>query len=500
MIDINSYEMTRPYRKQCGCLLLSREEREALLLNWGASFHDIVESVRGNLRVKNQRRQTVTNLGRTERIEEAFESATRKLKRALLLRHSTGNKVKRLQEQADLAQSALNSLKIAEERALNEIRRGPIETGQEPDKDSLDVFNLNVAVANVARSALTENNVCMSGHSASRLIVSEEEDYYNSFDGLTVSGNITTPSQREMERFYRELELEMFGDEELPSMVGQTLEFPSGKRGEVETFGSNVVGLDDSLNSGISLHTSKLSRFLSEDELAVLSKSKEEQVSEVAEESLRVGDLDAALELEQNRSMISRSLLEDDDNSDDGNERVEFDAYHCPLNRMYPIYGDYLNSRYYTVCSRLSGSFASTEHSDACLTHSMLAMTHQFSRLRDPSHPQVPLQAGMTMFQDCALFGGRNESEQRVSGKKKMSRIGDTNAGPRIQHHPLPTHLSPSFWMEDSDSVHGRFDRGYQTITISEDCDASEAFFSGMFHHGLRCGSRYVDPAEFAPL
>lgn len=45
------------------------------------SRHSIIRQ--RNIRVKNQRRQTVSNLGRTEKIEEAFESATRKLKRAL---------------------------------------------------------------------------------------------------------------------------------------------------------------------------------------------------------------------------------------------------------------------------------------------------------------------------------------------------------------------------------------------------------------------------------
>ena len=122
MITIDSFEASKSYKKSTSHMILSREEREALLLNWGASFHDIIESVRSNLKIKNQRRQTVTNLGKIERIEEAFESATRKLKSALLLRRSTGNQVKRLQEQANLAQSALTSLKMAEDRALSEIR------------------------------------------------------------------------------------------------------------------------------------------------------------------------------------------------------------------------------------------------------------------------------------------------------------------------------------------------------------------------------------------
>jgi hypothetical protein len=47
-------------------MVLTREERETLLLSWGISFHDIIESVRINVKVKNQRRQKVTNLGKVE--------------------------------------------------------------------------------------------------------------------------------------------------------------------------------------------------------------------------------------------------------------------------------------------------------------------------------------------------------------------------------------------------------------------------------------------------
>jgi hypothetical protein len=52
VIDVNAYEAARSYRKSPSNLILSREEREALLLNWGASFHDIIEAVRGNLKIK----------------------------------------------------------------------------------------------------------------------------------------------------------------------------------------------------------------------------------------------------------------------------------------------------------------------------------------------------------------------------------------------------------------------------------------------------------------
>lgn len=50
-------------------LVLSRQERESLLLEWGFTFHEIVESVRTIVRIKHQRRRTVNNV-RYERVWE----------------------------------------------------------------------------------------------------------------------------------------------------------------------------------------------------------------------------------------------------------------------------------------------------------------------------------------------------------------------------------------------------------------------------------------------
>ena len=221
--------------------MLTRDDREKLLLNWGYSFDDIVSAIRSNIRVKNQRRQTVTNLGKVERLEEAFESATRKLKRMILLRRSTADEVKEMQEQADLAASALQSLKIAEDRALSEIASGGVPTEHEPDDDQLANLNVQVAVS----------DFCRHSQIRSASFVHSQSD---EFDGSTLDGfsfgNSMTPSVLEMERFYRELELEMFGDEPPPSMVGQTLELPVRLPVQV----SEVR--DDDLDSSIGLDKS----------------------------------------------------------------------------------------------------------------------------------------------------------------------------------------------------------------------------------------------------
>lgn len=59
--------------------ILTRQERERLLIDWGADVQDIVESIRVNARIKHQRRRTVNN--RYDRWEEVMEKASRKLKK-----------------------------------------------------------------------------------------------------------------------------------------------------------------------------------------------------------------------------------------------------------------------------------------------------------------------------------------------------------------------------------------------------------------------------------
>ena len=423
MVDVDSFESTRTYQKSASYLILSREEREALLLNWGASFHDIIESVRGNLKIKNQRRQTVTNLGKIERIEEAFESATRKLKSALMLRRSTGNKVKRLQEQANLAQSALTSLKIAEDRALSEIRgNNCVEIVKEPESQE----NFNSFPIPQYGPPSSEDNDVIGPH----MTMQEEDDQPSKRYSLT--GNSTTQSELEIERFYRELELEMFGDEELPSMVGQTLEVPLEYVDRNHLKNSTGFRLDEaSVNSSITdKHRDDLD--------------------------------DVLLEKEENQSMISRNLLEEMDNETPKRRYSQEDPgdqdskqCHLSLYTAPPLHMDQMTRQ------NPSGWNISTSR----VFEVSVAM-----ECKEPYHSRqetIPLHAGMTMFEDCALLGGRNDmfSQDR---RRRSTRKKDRNAGPKVQFIPPPIHLTPTQWMDGSDpyiipsGVH-------ETITICED-------------------------------
>lgn len=88
VMHVDDYESARPNRRDQLELVLTRQSREELLLEWGASFQEIIDAIRHNVKVKNQRRRTVNNIGKYEVWEEAMEKAGRKLKRTLLLQKS----------------------------------------------------------------------------------------------------------------------------------------------------------------------------------------------------------------------------------------------------------------------------------------------------------------------------------------------------------------------------------------------------------------------------
>ena len=83
-VQLDEYEYYRSDDRLDGtALVLSRSEREDLLKELGYSRSAIADAVRTNVKIKNNRRQTVHNLP-VARFEEVAESARRKLKRVVL--------------------------------------------------------------------------------------------------------------------------------------------------------------------------------------------------------------------------------------------------------------------------------------------------------------------------------------------------------------------------------------------------------------------------------
>jgi hypothetical protein len=199
-------------------MVLTRQEREELLLNWGVSFDDIIDAIRTNIRVKNQRRQTVTNLGKADRFEEALENATRRIKRAFLLRRSTAGMLMKRHEQAHVASRVHSpSSSVSDDHNPNEEQVAGISS-----KEALVKIEINreILLPNFQQTIPSDMELMQSVSFRSDI-----DDIHTTFSGFSF-GESTTASAKEMERFYQELELELFGDFPLPDMVGETLEVP----------------------------------------------------------------------------------------------------------------------------------------------------------------------------------------------------------------------------------------------------------------------------------
>jgi hypothetical protein len=121
-------------RKRTKNLMLSRKAREDLLLDWGASFNDIIESIRSNVKVKNQRRRTVNAIGSYDRWEEVMENASRKIKRTLQLKS----------KKDDTAPVLLNSISRKNNNS-NESNRSNVSSQQMRSSDHFTIEDRSIA-------------------------------------------------------------------------------------------------------------------------------------------------------------------------------------------------------------------------------------------------------------------------------------------------------------------------------------------------------------------
>ena len=455
--------------------MLTREEREALLLAWGVSFRDIVDSIRSNIRVKNQRRQTVTNLGKVERLEEAFESAARKLKRAVLPRRRSGNKVKKMKQQSVLAQQTLATLRIAKERALHEIHhRNRWRLQHKPEED----FYGNSPVESKVRGV--------------PIVASIDDDGASSMlDGLTI-GNSTTASVSEMEKFYRELELEMFGEDPPPSMVGRTLEVPGIEIPEEDrvyndlesvipeppsVYGPEDTDDDDELDEapaaeGFPIEPCSYARSYPAQIFPVHHRHMSNGYSVHAEPNeSHCGQHD------QGSSMLSR-CLEYDTNYPalrrQDNHSVESYAY-ChsqfhsqngyrppqevpmPMNRPPQEVLMPMNS--HLTNGRLSSSL---DNVDVVRSHNVI-MFHVQPHIHRPVPPPAT-----TTSQHSYTFGA-NDLPQTTERRRVPERyqVRPPRDEPKVRHCPPPTYFSPTHWMEERDSP--RLRHMHEPVTITEE-------------------------------
>lgn len=81
-----------------------------MLREWAVTQREIAESVRRNVKVKNQRKATVNNLNKATKMEEALESLSRKMKRLVLFQKPVSAQVKDLEAQLDESQRRRSKL------------------------------------------------------------------------------------------------------------------------------------------------------------------------------------------------------------------------------------------------------------------------------------------------------------------------------------------------------------------------------------------------------
>lgn len=78
-------------------MILPRSLRMQMLRKeWGVSQSQIAQAVRQGIRTKSQRRTTLGNLGKTEKVEEMIEGATKQLLKSLFLRKSSSKQAQEL--------------------------------------------------------------------------------------------------------------------------------------------------------------------------------------------------------------------------------------------------------------------------------------------------------------------------------------------------------------------------------------------------------------------
>jgi len=144
VLPLDVYEDSRPPRRSNIEMILPRDLRQRMLRkDWDITQSQIAAAVRTNIKVKNQRRTTVQNLGKSTKMEEAMESASKGLVSGLFGR-STDKKVKKLEQQAKAAEQARKQKQLEHSMAGEDEPETTVpmdvEVGDHSDAgDSMDV-------------------------------------------------------------------------------------------------------------------------------------------------------------------------------------------------------------------------------------------------------------------------------------------------------------------------------------------------------------------------
>lgn len=118
IISVEEYEDRRPPRRTHFEMVLPRTVRQQMLRSeWNVSQSQIAAAVRNNIKVKNQRRATVNNLGKATKMEELLENCSKKVKRGLFLQKSVTREVEEMTRKLEEAERLRRTAIIVEENS-----------------------------------------------------------------------------------------------------------------------------------------------------------------------------------------------------------------------------------------------------------------------------------------------------------------------------------------------------------------------------------------------
>ncbi|MGK3737997.1 MAG: hypothetical protein ACI90V_004844 [Bacillariaceae sp.] len=145
-MNLDDYEKYRPPRRVQNEMVLPRDVRhEILRREWDASNKEIADSVRRNVKIKNQRKTTINNLDKATKLEEVIESASRKIRRFVTGKKSINKQVKDLEEQIDLTNHRRSKLLYLEQHVSqhnnnreSNAETAPTENGVSDDSNDND--------------------------------------------------------------------------------------------------------------------------------------------------------------------------------------------------------------------------------------------------------------------------------------------------------------------------------------------------------------------------
>lgn len=122
--NLEVYERIRGPRRDLYDLIMDRDDRQEMLVeDWNVTRVEIAHAVRENFKVKNQRRRSVHNSKKTQKMDLFLESARRKLKRTLLFQKKTSVRVEDMMQQATRAAAHMAEI-MATNQLDNELGEG----------------------------------------------------------------------------------------------------------------------------------------------------------------------------------------------------------------------------------------------------------------------------------------------------------------------------------------------------------------------------------------